>query len=131
MKKRISIPVLLFSLSAVLLVSSCYYDKEEHLYGTGCPTATASPSYASEISPIISANCLSCHSTSNAPTLGSSITLEGYANIKAYITANSSKFSGSINQDGSAASMPKGGSKMSTCNITIIQNWITAGMLNN
>lgn len=124
--------ILLFTVfTASTLFTSCYYDKEEYLYGTGCPTAAASPSFASDIEPILSANCYGCHNTSNAPTLGASIDLQGYTNLKAYISSNSGTFSSSINQDGSATAMPKGGSKMSTCNLTLIQNWISSGMLNN
>ena len=62
MKSVISISIIMF-LSFAL--TSCYYDKEELLYGGGgnCDTATVI-SYSQKVVPLFQQNCYGCHTGS-------------------------------------------------------------------
>lgn len=116
----------------VAILPSCYYDVESELYpngGTTCDT-TAAVTFSSVVSPIIVSKCAfsGCH---NATSAAAGINLEGYTATKNYITSNQARFFGSINQTSGYSAMPKGGSKLATCDITKIQKWVTAGMPNN
>jgi hypothetical protein len=49
-------------LMGVLIISSCYYDKEQLLYGGGTCTDTSSTvSYSQDIVPLLQQYCYSCH----------------------------------------------------------------------
>jgi uncharacterized membrane protein len=75
---------------------------------------------------IINNNCGGCHSSSN-PQGG--VNLSDYNNIKQQ--TQSGKLLGSINHLPGNSAMPKGGNKLESCKITIIQKWAAAGYLNN
>jgi hypothetical protein len=122
MKKKILLPLVIFSLAAV---SGCYYDKEDELYGTTCNTANVT--YSTTITGIINAyNCLSCHG-GTAPSAGFS--LEGYNNVKAKVTDG--RLLGAINHSTGFAAMPQNAPKMSQCDINKVKAWVDAGALNN
>ena len=109
-------------------VSGCYYDNEEELYKyyqTACDTNAFA--YTKDVEPIISKNCYSCHSQGSS----SGIVLEGYSALSTYISSNKDRFLGSINHTGGYSNMPQNGNKLSDCNITKIEKWITAGAPNN
>lgn len=113
-----------------LILSGCYYDSEEALYGkpgTGCNTDITN--FSTEIMPILQSNCLSCHSNSAAPSSGSGIKLQDYADVKANVL--NGKLMGTIQHSSGYSPMPKGGVKLSDCNILILNTWITKGTLNN
>ena len=69
-----------------------------------------------------------CH---NAATASAGANLSGYATIKSYITSNKDFFIGSIKHTSGFSAMPKGSNKLATCDISKIESWINAGMLNN
>ncbi|MFT3845751.1 MAG: hypothetical protein QM725_11905 [Lacibacter sp.] len=122
MKAEISILLLLVT----VLSSSCYYDKEELLYGTTvCDTANVK--YTTQIAPVISASCLSCHG-GNA-SAGGGIQLGDYSSFK--VQAANGKLLGSVTQVPGFSPMPKGGAKLSDCNVAVIRTWIRNGMPNN
>lgn len=107
---------------------SCYYDSEESLYpvlNTSCDTTNVT--FTGKIVPMLSNNCLSCHSNTTAPGSGNGITLENYADVKARATA----IAGSINQTGSYSPMPKNGGKLKACLITQFGIWVRNGAQNN
>ena len=126
----------IFALTAfVVIVStqSCYYDVESELYPnsgttTACDTATAK--FAVFVSPLLTSKCATsgCHSAASS---SAGINLEGHTAMKNYISRNQSAFFGSINHSSGFSAMPKGGSKFSTCDISKLQIWVNAGMLNN
>ncbi len=105
--------------------TSCYYDIAEDLYPT-TTCVTDSMSYATNIVPIIKSNCIACHST--AANQGG-VDIETYDKIKVYVENNS--LLGSIKHQSGYSPMPKGGSKLSTCDISKIEAWITQGAKNN
>lgn len=90
---------------------------------TSCSTATVS--YTKDVSKIITANCIGCHS---GGTLSGGIDLSTHAGVKS--AAASGKLYNSISQNGSAAAMPPT-QKLSPCDIKSIKIWVDAGGLNN
>ncbi len=112
--------------------SSCYKDNEEELYPAiiTCDTVSVK-GYAAVVAPIIQGACYSCHGNTVAGLSGGGISLEGYANFNTYITGNKARFLGSIEHTGGYSLMPKGGNKLSDCNILKIKSWINAGQQNN
>lgn len=122
--KKLSMAVVI---SGILLMSGCYYDKEGILYpGTANCVLSASPSFNEEILPILDGRCNNCHS-GNSPS--ANIRLDNYADVLIY--ANNGSLMGSINHAGGYSPMPKNSGKMPNCEIQKIQNWISAGKLNN
>lgn len=128
------IGILIFSL-ATLFFTSCYYDNFKKINpvveSSNCDS-TGVISYAKHIVPIINESCLtnSCHDATG--NNGDDMTIWGPANnggVNAY--ALSGKLLGSVNWDGSANQMPKGGSKISDCSIALIKKWVAAGALDN
>jgi hypothetical protein len=109
----------------LVTTSSCYYDKEEILYPDGvCDTANVT--YSRSVTPVLSANCTSCHG-GNTPSAG--ISLDNYNGIKA--VADNGKLWGAVSHTAGFSPMPKNSAKMNSCNITKIKKWIDAGALNN
>ncbi len=82
--------------------------------------------YSTGIKPVIQNKCQGCH---NPSSLGGGIDLSTYAGVKA--SATSGKLYGSIMWASGYSAMPKGGIKMSACEITQFKKWIDAGALNN
>ena len=110
-----------------LMSTGCYYDNEEELYGGIKPACdTAAVTYSATIAPIIQNNCLSCHSA--AANMGS-VNLEGHAQAKTY--ADNGKLYGAVSHAPGSSPMPKGGNKLSDCDISRIKIWVDAGAPNN
>lgn len=82
--------------------------------------------YSAIIKPLLDVNCVGCHKPSS---LGGGIDLSTYNAVKAQVT--NGKLVGSVTQATGFSPMPKGGKKLSDCQITQIKNWINAGALNN
>jgi uncharacterized membrane protein len=121
------------SLLAILVVSvvftACYYDKAELVYpqdgGNTCDTTNMK--YVANVVPILSNNCYACHSGTAAA--GAGIKLDTYTNLRPWAT--NGVLLNAISHTGGASPMPKGGSKLSDCNINTIRAWINRGALNN
>ena len=110
-------------------VSSCYYDKEELLYGNNnapCTDTAGAVSYAQKVVPVLQQYCYSCH-------LGSfpsgNIAMGTYATDKAI--AQNGKLYGTINHSAGYVAMPEGMPKLSNCQIAVIKKWIDSGVPNN
>lgn len=123
--KKLVLPIVFF------LLSGCYYDSEEALYGkpgTGvCDTSVTK--FSTQIKPILSSYCLTCHSNSVALSSGGGIKLQDYVNVKTYV--DNGRLKGSIEHSSGFSAMPKGGGTLSNCDISIINAWITKGALND
>lgn len=122
--KKLVLPLVFF------ILSGCYYDSEEALYGSPnsvCDTAVTK--FSTEIKPILQSNCLSCHSNSSATANGGGIKLQDYADVKTNV--DNGKLVGAIDQATGFSAMPKNGGKLSDCNILIIKTWIAKGTLND
>ncbi len=123
LQKRFFISLFIFVFISIT-IPSCYYDDEQTLYPKACDTTTAT--FLSKIQPIINKNCLPCHSTTNS---SGGISLEGYDNINSSVQNQS--LMNAINHSPGFQAMPKGGAKLSDCDISNLNSWITSGALNN
>jgi mono/diheme cytochrome c family protein len=94
------------------------------------PTVTCDTTnvrYSVEVVAILSASCYSCHA---APaSSGGGIVLNNYSSLKPWAT--NSKLYHVINQTSGYSPMPKGGSKLASCDIAKIRTWIRNGAPNN
>ena len=104
----------------------CSQDNEEEL--VTCNTDPANIHYASTITSILSANgCYGCHAGDGSSGGGNS--LDNYAGVKRVV--DNGRLVGAINHAPGFSPMPKGGTKISDCDISKIQAWIGAGAPNN
>ncbi len=90
-----------------------------------CSCDPAKFTYAAIIQPIITNQCVGCHTPGS---LGGNIDLSTYSLVK--IQVDNGKLLGSVTQSVGFSAMPKG-SKLSDCQIIQIKNWISAGASNN
>lgn len=109
-----------------LAFTSCYYDNEEELYPNPVACDTTNVTYSATIAPILSANCNGCHA-SGAPSAG--IVTDNYTDLQTIV--QNGKLVGAINHLNGFSPMPKGGNKLSDCNLAKIEKWINAGAPNN
>jgi len=118
----------LFVLSGALLMtaSGCYNDNIESLYPTSNGCDTSNVSYTNFVKPILDNKCLSCH---NQTLPSGGVDLSTYEKVK--IESVQGALLGSIKQNGTAAAMPVGSSKLDDCTISKIQSWVNAGAQNN
>ena len=123
----------LTALFAGIFLLSCSKSNEEDLDnnpGGNNPPATCvttNMKYATDIAPIIQANCFSCHSNANMAISG--ISLEGHANLVKKV--NDGGLLGAINHAAGFTPMPQGGAKLSACIINKIKAWVDDGAQNN
>ncbi|MBE0678523.1 MAG: hypothetical protein IH592_07135 [Bacteroidales bacterium] len=120
--------LLLFMITAITLLASCYYDNEEALYpsySTLCDTSNVT--FSGTVAPILASNCLSCHSNASAAGFGNNIRLEDYPDVLSAATA----IAGSIKHTGNYSPMPKNGGKLRDCSIKQFDIWVRKGMPNN
>ena len=115
---------LMITAAAVLLLSSCYYDKEEELYGLTCDTSAVT--YNASIAPVLVSGCLSCHSGA-FPSGG--IKLDTYTDVRFH--ALNGKLYGSIAHSAGFVAMPQNSAKLSDCTISKFKKWIDNGAPNN
>ena len=120
----------LFAVIALFSLSACYYDHEDILYGAAsnqpCVDTAGTVSYSQKVVPILQASCYSCH-TGSFPS-GNQL-MGTYAADKAM--GQNGKLYGTIAHSAGYSPMPKGGAKLSTCQIAVVKKWIDQGMLNN
>ncbi len=115
----------LFLSALMLVLSACYYDNEEDLYGdspTQCDTAGVR--YSVEVKSIFDANCAACHVPGNSQYSG--IPLQTHAQLEGM--AKNGKLVNRINN--SASPMPPSG-LMPLCDRARIEAWVRAGAPNN
>lgn len=111
----------------MLIMQSCYYDNMEDLYpdsGVGCDTTNVT--FTAVIWPIIQSNCTGCHSGSAA---SGNVSLENYNDVAVYV--ENKRLMGTIRHETGYSPMPKGGNKLSDCNITQLEVWINNGYPDN
>ena len=127
MKKDI---LFLFAVIALFSLSACYYDHEDILYGATsnqpCTDTAGAVSYSQKVVPILQASCYGCH-TGSFPS-GNQL-MGTYAADKAM--GQNGKLYGTIAHSAGFSPMPKGGAKLSACQIAVVKKWIDQGMLNN
>lgn len=116
----------LLVLSAVVFFSSCYYDKEEKIYGIA-PCDTSNIKYSVQIVSTISTNCLRCHG--GTATAGGGIQLSDYNIVKGL--AQNGKLIGALTHSAGFSPMPKDAPQLSECRIAEIRTWVRNGALAN
>ncbi|MEY4851918.1 MAG: hypothetical protein RIS99_313 [Bacteroidota bacterium] len=120
-----------FKIVAILLgmfaLSSCYYDNEEELYpNTNVPCDSVVVSFKTDVDPILQNYCVGCHNANNP---GGGYIYDTYADTKNSV--DDGTLLGVTNHYTGFSSMPKGGSKLPSCELGKIRNWINEGALNN
>lgn len=111
--------IAIFCFSGLALALSCSKDKvPAAIFDLNCDDTI---SFSSQIAPMISANCASCHGISNS----TGYTLTNHTNISSNATAilNSLK--------GTPQLMPQGGPALNDSLIQQFECWINQGTLNN
>ena len=119
---------LLLSVFLSLFLGSCEWKNEEEEFGVVvCDTSQVTLS--GTVKPILQTNCYTCHSSAAASSFGAGINLEEYQALKG--RADGGSLLGSISHASGFSSMPKGASKLSDCNISLIEAWIQKGAPND
>ncbi len=114
--------------------AGCYYDKEELVYPrqTTTPTTptcdTTAIKYSVDIKNILSTSCYGCHS--GAAASGGGVKLDVYPG-NLVPKALSGALVGTITHSPGFSPMPKGGGKLSDCEIAKIRTWVRNGAPNN
>lgn len=131
MKKLISMALSIALVS--ILVLSCSKSSEDEVAppppppgGGGNTCDTVNMTYTADVKPLLQSNCYGCHG--NGQTSGG-VTLDTYAGVKTVVDNN--KLMGVVTHASGFPAMPKGGAKLSDCNINKIKSWIGRGAQNN
>ena len=124
--------ILFFLVLMSISLTSCYYDVDEELNSPLTTNAcdTTASKFAADIQPILNSNCASggCHTS---VAIAGGYIFDNYNDVKSTIVNDSARFLGSILQETGYSPMPKGGGKLSDCNISKIKAWIASGAPNN
>ena len=108
------------------MMVACSKENEQHLAGPVTPVCdTVNMKLAANITPIFRDNCYNCHGNGNSD---GSVRLDVYNNLQT--RALSGKLLAALTHTGPYP-MPKGGAKLSDCDINKIKAWIDRGALNN
>lgn len=119
---------LFIALFLSLAFTSCEWKSEEEEIGViECDTSQVTLS--GDIKPILETNCYRCHSSENAPFAGVGINLEEYESLKS--RADGGSLFGSMNHSSGFSPMPKGASKISSCDLDFVKAWIEKGAQND
>ncbi len=109
-----------------IVAYGCYWENEETLYPEeSCDTVSVS--FSEDILPILTNNCFSCHSNSNAPDNAFGIAFEDHQDV----SASASLIIGAINHREGYPQMPKNLEKLDTCKIKTFEAWENQGSLDN
>jgi len=120
--------IFLLSMSLLLVLNSCYYDKESQLYPYSGSCDTLNVTYSTTIRAIIqNGGCLGCHTSPAAS--GGNIVLDNYNGIKTI--AQTGRLYGAINHSPGFHPMPQSGGKLTNCDISKVKKWIDSEIPNN
>lgn len=111
---------------AGLLVSACSYTKGREDMPAPCNIVAASVTYEASIKPIITANCLACHS-SVSKAAGGNHNWENVSELHEYAVSGSLLNSVERKNVPEKLYMPLGGPKLSACDIETIRAWVAKG----
>jgi hypothetical protein len=118
---------LLIFLLILFLAAACSWENEDTFYSDMENCDTLDVSYSMDIVPVLSSNCYSCHSNSNAADFGSGIALEDYADVN----ASSSFIVAAIKHLEGVPAMPRNSDKLDDCTISKIEAWVNDGSPEN
>ncbi len=131
MKRILYLTLKMGLFSIILVLSSCYADKEEVLYRFDNQTLspicdTSNVTYTLSIAPIMQSYCNACHNVSNA---SAGWVTDNYDSLK--IIALNGKLLGTITHAAGDSAMPQGGTGLNSCDIAKVRKWISSGTLHN
>lgn len=109
--------------------ASCTYSKKEVDYPTSVTCDTTTVKFSTTFKPILDATCNSCHGGDGS--LGGGYIFDTYAGVKNQLDNARSELLDAIKHTGTVSPMPKGGGKLSDCEIAKIEAWINQGYPNN
>lgn len=131
MSKKRSITIILVA----VCFAGCYYDKEDLVYPRQTTTTSTTTScdttavkYSLDVKNILSTNCYACHSGTAAN--GGGFKFDVYPG-NLVPKALSGALVGTITHSPGFSPMPKGGGKLSDCDIAKIRTWVRNGAPNN
>ncbi|AWI27222.1 hypothetical protein [Flavobacterium pallidum] len=107
-----------------LLLAACTNDSPEDLLD-GQPI-TGTVTYNANVKPIITNNCLFCHTS--PPVNGAPMQLTTYEDVKNAVL-NRGLLNRISRQNGEEGLMPNGGPRMPQHNIDVINQWLEDGLL--
>ncbi|MBD0287591.1 MAG: cytochrome c [Flavisolibacter sp.] len=87
---------------------------------------TVNMRFASDVQPILNANCVGCH---GGGLVNGGVTLDNYTGVKT--VAGNGKLIGVITHAPGFPAMPQGSPKLPDCTINKIRAWINRGAPNN
>ena len=120
--KKLFLPLVFF------ILTGCYYDSVEALYGKPGACDTTNIKFRTAVQPILNPNCVYCHYQYAPYAKGAGIRLDDYDNVIIYV--KNGKLMNSIEHI-KQPYMPRPSGKLSDCDISIINLWITAKAPNN
>lgn len=109
-------PAVIFLLLLLIFPTGCKNYNEVDLYP---PCDTVNVTYTDDIYPIVSANCLPCHTTVNA---FGNVVLDNVDSAR--IVARNGLLLKAVNHDPSVVPMPKGGAKLPSCELSKFDAWV-------
>ncbi len=115
-----------FFFAALLGLSACRYDSADELFPPATADCATVVTFGQTIQPLLVQRCGSCHS---GATASGGVRLDSHAEVKK--AGASGKLLGVISHQPGFSQMPLGGPKLSECNVSQVQQWITAGMPDN
>jgi hypothetical protein len=123
---RVKAFFLLLMVTGVVLVS-CSKQSEDVLKGQVTVTCdTVGMKYSTNVLPILTANCYSCHANG---IVNGGVSLDGYSSVVKQVS--NGNLVAAITHAAGVVPMPYNGGKLSDCDITIIKAWINEGTPNN
>lgn len=122
--RKFEMKIFILTASALLVISGCYYDNEEDLYGSSSSCDTNNITYSASIAPVFATYCNSCHGGS-APN--GNVKTDTYPDLVSNIT----RIRGAINHEQGFLEMPQGSSKLPACDLARIDIWIRQEMPEN
>lgn len=95
---------------------------------TGCRTNcdTSAYTFSAAIQPLLNQYCRGCHNTTG---MSGNVNLDNYNGVKA--VAGNGKLISVLQHAPGYPAMPRGGNKLSDCQVRQVERWIQAGALNN
>jgi len=109
-----------------LFFLSCYYSNEEDVYGNAVTCDLTKAKYSQRVSEIMSTNCTSCH---GAGLQEAGIRVDTYESMKNL--AESGLLLKVLRHESGVVPMPYVLPKLSNCNISIIEEWVSNGALSD
>lgn len=118
---------ILLVILAGFTATQCTYHNVEDQFGsleTSCDTSAVS--YELHLAPVLQANCVSCHNSSN-PSGGMALG----DHVGLVQAANSGRLLGAVKHESGFSPMPQGAAPLADCEIAQLEAWISQGLKNN